>query len=50
MTYSVAIMEVPKEFYDLVRLKLLAAGYHHAVDDKENCLDMIYIYIALSFK
>jgi len=33
-------MDVPKEFYDLVRQKLLDAGYGHAVNDQDGELDM----------
>jgi hypothetical protein len=39
-THTYVTMDVPKVFYDLVREKLLAAGYDHAVDDKEGELDM----------
>jgi len=39
-THTYAIMEVPSELYDLVRQKLLDAGYAHAVDDRDGELDM----------
>lgn len=39
-TYTLAELRVPKMFYNFVRKKLLAAGYTHAVDDKENQIDM----------
>jgi hypothetical protein len=43
MTYTVVTMEVPPEFYDMVRQKLKDAGYDHAIDDKEGILDMTHI-------
>jgi hypothetical protein len=39
-THSYVTMAVPSEVYELVRQKLLDAGYEHAVDDKEGELDM----------
>lgn len=39
-THTFALVDVPPEFYALVRQKLLDAGYDHAVDDKEGTLDM----------
>lgn len=39
-TYTVVELEVPAEFYALVRDRLLAAGYTHAIDDDERTLDM----------
>jgi hypothetical protein len=39
-TRTYVTMDVPPELYDLVRQKLLDAGYGHAVDDKEGELDM----------
>lgn len=40
MTHTFVTIEVPPECYYLVRSKLLAAGYDHAVDDKNRELDM----------
>jgi hypothetical protein len=39
-------MDVPAELYDLVRQKLLDAGYDHAVDDQAGELDMHGIALA----
>jgi hypothetical protein len=39
-TYTTAIMEVPADLFEIVRGKLLAAGYDHAVDDRDGTLDL----------
>lgn len=41
-THTYALMEIPQEVFDLVREKLEAAGYEHAVhnDNGQLCLDM----------
>lgn len=39
-THTYVTMEVPPELYYLVRQKLLAAGYDHAVNDEARELDM----------
>jgi hypothetical protein len=39
-THTYVTMDVPKAVYDIIREKLLAAGYEHAVDDREGELDM----------
>lgn len=39
-THTIVTMDVPAALYDLVRQKLLDAGYGHAVDDREGELDM----------
>jgi hypothetical protein len=33
-------MEVPKEVWKLIRIKLRDAGYDHAIDNDEGTLDM----------
>lgn len=43
MTYTCTTMEVPKEVYDLIKEKLLAAGYEHAIDADSGMLDMTHI-------
>lgn len=39
-THTFVLLDVPYEMYNLVREKLIAAGYDHAVDDTEKTLDM----------
>ena len=45
-TYTTAKLELPSEMYEYIREKLLEAGYEHAVDDKENRVDMTHIHVS----
>jgi len=39
-THTYVTMDVPVEFYNYVRKRLLDAGYDHAVNDEQHELDM----------
>jgi hypothetical protein len=39
-THTYVTMDVPADLYDIVRAKLLAASYEHAIDDKDGLLIM----------
>ncbi len=42
MTYTVAMMAVPPSVYRDIKMRLEAAGYHHAIDS-DGHLDMTHI-------
>jgi hypothetical protein len=39
-THTYVTMDVPAEFYDMVRQRLLDAGHDHSVNDADGELDM----------
>jgi len=41
MTHTYALLEVPKPVYDLIRAKLVEAGYQHAFDKKTDGSEVI---------
>lgn len=47
-TRTYAEMEVPADLYTIVREKLIAAGYEHAIDDQTGALDMAGIALVSS--
>ena len=40
MTHTLATIQVPPQFYNLVRKVMKDAGYEHAILDDEGMLDM----------
>jgi hypothetical protein len=40
MTHTYAIVEVSPSVYDEVKATLIAAGYEHAIDDREGVIDL----------